>query len=157
MTDEPTTDKPGLKPEWIILLLVSVGVAAVLGRPIGIVVTFLGFDIHDGSDSEKEKALIIWLQWTSWAVPLAIGVVTLAMGIPFVGWNAPARTKVKVLATGIIWLGYVVLVLAGNTYLNTYFGPVKWGLVVFGTLAIIPSVITRLIWHRKLGGTQPPQ
>jgi hypothetical protein len=148
------TDKPNLKPEWIILLLTSLGLAAVFGRPIGIVVAFLGSDIHHGSDSENEKALIIWLQWTSWAVPLAIGVVTLAVGIPFVGWNAPARTKGKVLATGAIWLGYVVLVLAGNTY----FGPLKWVLVVFGTLAIIiPSVITRLIWHRKLGGTQPPQ
>ena len=81
------TDKPILKPEWIILLLVSLGVAAVFGRPIGNVVAFLGAYIHDGSVSEWEKALIIWLQWTSWAVPLAMGVVTLAVGIPFIGWN----------------------------------------------------------------------
>ena len=147
------TDKPNLKPDWVILLLVSLGVAAVFGRPIGIVVAFLGAHFCDGSVSEQEKALIIWLQWTSWAVPLAMGVVALAVGLPFVGWDAPARTKGKVLATGAIWLGYAVLVLAGNTY----FGPVKWGVVVFGTLAIIPSVITRLIWHRRLGGTQPPQ
>jgi hypothetical protein len=151
------SDKLNLKPDWIILLLVSLG-AAVLGRPIGAVVAFLGAHIHDGSTSEWEKALIIWLQWTSWAVPLAMGVGTFAVGLPFVKWSAPARTKGKVLATGAIWLGYVVLVLAGNTYVNLYVGRVKWGVVVFGTLAIIPSVIiTLLIWHRKLSGTQPPQ
>jgi hypothetical protein len=155
MSDAPTTDKPDLKPEWIILLLVSVGVAAVLGRPIGIVFAFLGSDIHDGSVSEWEKALIIWLQWTSWAVPLAIGVVTLAVGIPFIGWNAPARTKGKVLATGAIWLGYVVLVLAGNTLFRL--GYKVGGPVAFGALAIIPSVITLLIWGARKRGTQPPQ
>jgi hypothetical protein len=37
----PMTDKPNLKPDWIILLLVSLGVAAVFGRPIGLVVAFL--------------------------------------------------------------------------------------------------------------------
>jgi hypothetical protein len=151
-------DKPNLKPEWIILLLTSLGFAAVLGRPIGHVVAFLGAYIHDGSVSEWEKALIIWLQWTSWAVPLAMGVVIFAMGIPFLRWDAP-----DVIATGAVSLGYVVLVLATRTHYlltgNTYFGPVTWGLVAIGALAIIPLVITLLIWGGcgRKQGTQPPQ
>jgi hypothetical protein len=80
MSGNPTTDKPGLKPEWIILLLSSVGFAAVLGRPIGIAVALLGAYIHDGSVSEWEKSLIIWLQWTSWVAPLVVGIVIFCAG-----------------------------------------------------------------------------
>jgi hypothetical protein len=87
-----------------------------------------------------------------------MGVVTFAMGIPFVRWDAPAKTKWKVIATGAVWLGYVVLVLAGKTYVEL------WGLVndlvlwtTLAIIAIIPSVVTLLIWRRKLGDTQPPQ
>jgi hypothetical protein len=161
---EPTTDKLGLKPEWILLLLVSVGVAAVLGTPIGIVIAILATYIRGGSVPEQENTIIIWLQWMKWAGPLAMGVVTFAMGIPFVRWDAPAKTKWKVIATGAVWLGYVVLVLAGKTYVELYVSQVTWGLVndlvlwtTLAIIAIIPSVVTLLIWRRKLGDTQPPQ
>ena len=56
------TDKPNLKPEWIILLLTSLGVAAVFGRPIGNVVALLGAYIHDGSVSAAGRNLCSRLQ-----------------------------------------------------------------------------------------------
>jgi hypothetical protein len=83
MRDEPATDKPGLKPEWIILLLSSVGFAAVVGRPIGAVVAILATYIRGGSVPEQENTIIIWLHWMSWIAPLAVGALMFAIGSAF--------------------------------------------------------------------------
>jgi hypothetical protein len=48
-----------------------------------------------------------------------------------------------------------VLVLTGNTLFRLGY-KVGWP-VAFGALAVIPSVITLLIWGARKRGTQPPQ
>jgi hypothetical protein len=56
---------------WFILLAAVLGVAFLVGLPLGVVV-----------------ALHTWLEWTIWAVPLALGLLTFTVGATVLTWDA---------------------------------------------------------------------
>ena len=131
------TDKPDGKRQWVILFLVSLGTAAAIGIPLGFVVAIVvsltrGDSIRDWN---------VWATWAMCTVPLAVGIVTFVMGIPFVRWNASARIKRRVLAIAAIWLGCLVLMLASI--------PFAVGKLLGVALLIIASATTLRIWPQS--------
>jgi ABC-type proline/glycine betaine transport system permease subunit len=60
--------------DWLILMLVVLGVALIGGVPLGIWV-----------------ALNTWLEWTVWAVPLLLGVLTFTIGATILTWDQVSR------------------------------------------------------------------
>jgi hypothetical protein len=127
---QATTDKPSRERQWNILLLAVLCVAIIVGIPLG----YVAF-------------VRTWLEWTLWAVPVAVGIVTFVMGVPFLMWNASATTKKKTLATAAVWgLVYLALLLVGKPFWFAAKGLLSW------TVAIVALVITLRIWGK--GGAQ---
>jgi hypothetical protein len=77
MTNDQSPQKPSAR-QWVILAIVVVVVSLVVGVPLGVVV-----------------ALNTWLEFTVWAVPLVVGVVTLAIGTTVLTRDAMGRLPLK--------------------------------------------------------------
>jgi hypothetical protein len=56
---------------WLLLLAAALGLALLVGVPLGVVV-----------------ALHTWLEWTIWAVPLLLGLLTFTVGATVLTWDA---------------------------------------------------------------------
>jgi hypothetical protein len=56
---------------WLLLLVAALGVALLVGVPLGVVVV-----------------LNTWLEWTVWAVPLVLGLLTFTFGATVLTWDA---------------------------------------------------------------------
>lgn len=84
------TDRPDREGRWASLFLWSLGIAAVVGIPLGFVVAIFASVNRGDFGGDTYHA---WLEWTLWAVPLAVGIIIFVFGIPFVMWDDSANTK----------------------------------------------------------------
>jgi hypothetical protein len=125
--NQATTDEAGRRRQWALLLLAVVGVALVVGVPLGFVAA-----LQTGA----------WLEWMLWAVPVAMGLVTFWIGVHFLMWNASAVTKRKTLATAIVWgLVYAALMLVDKPLWFAAKGLLSW------TVAVAALFFTLRIWN----------